>query len=430
MLVHRFLARAIIATGLGLSAAIVAHAAERRAVTHEDIWLMPRVAAPAVSPDGKNAAFSVTDPSYNADQQASDIWLVATDGKSPPRRLTQTRAAESGLEWSPDSRRIAFSAKREGDEVNQIYVLDIAGGGEAQRATTLSTGTRLPKFSPDGTRIAFTSDVPAASRNDEDSKRIIAEEKARKYKMRAYDRFPIRNWDTWLPEDRRPHAFVQTLGQNDPRDLFAGTEMVQQPGFNGRSTPGANELDIIWAPDGKSLIFSATRNANRGAYDFTNTELWQVAIAGGEPRRLTGGEDLKGGDSWSEPSFSPDGRSLYAFKELRGKHVFSPTHLAAFDWPSMQARPSITLPAERDPLSFVIAPNNRDIYMIAEDAGNAKLYRGKSSGGEAKLAFDMSAGVYSNLAGADRASGPILIANFDSAVSPPEVVRIDPTRGN
>ena len=127
--------------------------------------------------------------------------------------------------------------------------------------------------------------------------------------------------------------------------------------------------------------------------------------------------------------FSPDGRTLYALKEVRGKHVFAPTHVAAFDWPSMQARPSITLPAERDPLRFVIAPNNRDIYMIAEDAGNAKIYRGKSSGGEAKLAFDMSAGVYSNLVSADRAGNLMLIANFDSAASPPEVVRIDPTRG-
>jgi hypothetical protein len=69
VLVHsRFSIRAIIVAGLGLSASIVAQAAERRAVTHEDLWLLPRVAAPAVSPDGKNAVFSVTEPSYTADQ--------------------------------------------------------------------------------------------------------------------------------------------------------------------------------------------------------------------------------------------------------------------------------------------------------------------------------------------------------------------------
>lgn len=414
-------------TALAVSSA---QAAERRAIAHEDIWLLPRVGAPAVSPDGKLAVFSVTEPAYSNDQQISDLWLVTTDGTTAPRRLTQTKASESGMAWSADGKRIAFSSKREGDEASQIYVLDIGTGGEAMRATALSTGARLPKFSPDGRKIAFTSDVPRESRNDEDSKRIIAEEKGRKYKMRAYDSSPIRNWDIWLPENRQPHAFVQTLGVNDARDLFAGTELIKQPGFDGRGTQSASELDLTWTPDGDGLIFSATRNSNRAAYDYTNAELWLVPASGGEPKRLTGSDDLKGGDGWSEPKFSPDGRILYAFREIRATTVFSPTHLAVFDWPAMKPRADITLPGERDPLNFVIAPNNREVYLLGEDAGHVKLYRGKSTGGEAKLAFDMKAGTYGNLAGADRASSPVLIANYDSAASPSEVVRIDPQRGN
>ena len=318
-----FVARAIALMAIGL-ASISIHAAERRVITHEDVWLLPRVGAPAVSPNGRLTVFSVTEPAYANDQQVSDLWLVASDGNSPPRRLTQTRAGESGVSWSPDSTRIAFSSKRDGDDANQIYILDIIGGGEALRATTISTGARLPKFSPDGRKIAFTSDVPPGSRNDEDSKRIVAEEKARKYKIRAYDSFPIRNWDTWLPENRQPHAFVQTIGANDARDLLAGTQLIKQPGFDGRSTQGASELDLLWTPDGESLIFSASRNANRGAFDYTNAELWQLPLKGGEPKRLTGSDDLKGGDGWSEPEFSPDGRSLYALREVRGKSVFSP----------------------------------------------------------------------------------------------------------
>ena len=164
---------------------------------------------------------------------------------------------------------------------------------------------------------------------------------------------------------------MQTFGENDARDLFAGTEMIKQPGFDGRSTPGASELDLLWTPDGQSLVFSATRNANRGAYDFTNTELWQIAIDGGEPRRLTGSEELKGGDGWSEPKFSPDGRSLYALREVRGKRVFSPTHLVAFDWPA-RAGASVDHAAgrARSDRTSSIAPNNRDIYMLAEDSGH------------------------------------------------------------
>ncbi len=221
---------------------------------------MPRVGAAAVSPDGRFAVFPVVEPSYEKDKQASDLWLVATDGKSAPRRLTQTRTPESGPIWSADSKRIAFTAKRDGDEADQIYVLDLAGG-EAQRVTQISTGARLPKFSPDGTRIAFTSNVHPDARDDAQMRKIVEEEKARKYNVRAYTSFPIRNWDQWLSETREPHAFVQTLGEPQARDLFAGTAFIKQAGFAGRTTQEGSELDLAWTPDGQSLVFAATRNA-------------------------------------------------------------------------------------------------------------------------------------------------------------------------
>ena len=403
-------------------------AQDRKPVTHEDIWLMPRVGAAAVSPDGRFAVFPVVEPSYEKDKQASDLWLVATDGKSPPRRLTQTRTPESGPIWSADSKRIAFTAKRDSDEADQIYVLDLAGG-EAQRVTQISTGARLPKFSPDGARIAFTSNVHPDARDDAHMRKIVEEEKARKYNVRAYTSFPIRNWDQWLSETREPHAFVQTLGEPQARDLFAGTAFIKQAGFAGRTTQEGSELDLAWTPDGQSLVFAATRNANRTAYDFTNTELWQIAATGGEPRRLTGSESLEGGVSWSEPKFSPDGRSLYALREGRSDRVFNPTRLGALDWPAAKERPSISLPADRDVITFVVAPNNRDLYLLGEDSGHVKLYRGASRGGEATPAFEMTSGIYLNLVGADRAAKPVLIANFDAAASPSEVVRIDPERG-
>src|SRR2546421_8166852 len=112
-------------------------AQQRHTITHEDIFLMKRVSAPVISPDGRSIVFNVTEPSYTEADQVSDLWLVPTDGGAPsePRRLTNTKSGESGVAWSPDSRRIAFSAKREGDDVAQIYVLDLATGGGGPRVT-------------------------------------------------------------------------------------------------------------------------------------------------------------------------------------------------------------------------------------------------------------------------------------------------------
>ena len=79
---------------LGLLGASALCAADRpvsltkRAITHEDLWLMKRVGAPVPSPDGKWAVFSVTQPAYDAKDQSADLWLVALDGATPPRQLT------------------------------------------------------------------------------------------------------------------------------------------------------------------------------------------------------------------------------------------------------------------------------------------------------------------------------------------------------
>jgi Tol biopolymer transport system component len=119
----------------GLTLALTeAAAAAGTPLTHELLWLMKRVGAPVVSPDGKWVVFSVLEPAYEPDKEASDLWLVPADGGAAPRRITNTRAPESGVAWSPDSRgSIAFSTRREGDEVEQIYLLDLSGGGEARR---------------------------------------------------------------------------------------------------------------------------------------------------------------------------------------------------------------------------------------------------------------------------------------------------------
>src|SRR4029079_12572450 len=136
-------------------------------ITHEDVWLMKRVDAPIPSPDGKWAVFSVTQPSYNPSDSSSDLWMVPADGSLQPRRLTNSKGPESSPAWSPDSKRIAFSAKREGDEAGQIYVLDISQPGEAVRISSISTGAYSPVFSPDASKVLFQSSVyPGAADDD------------------------------------------------------------------------------------------------------------------------------------------------------------------------------------------------------------------------------------------------------------------------
>ncbi len=84
------------------------------------------------------------------------------------------------------------------------------GGGEAQRVTNWPGGAKSPRFSPDGGSILFVGPTHAGAITEEDNRKADAARKARKYKARAYDAFPIRHWDRWLDE-LRPSLMVQPL---------------------------------------------------------------------------------------------------------------------------------------------------------------------------------------------------------------------------
>jgi dipeptidyl aminopeptidase/acylaminoacyl peptidase len=424
----------VVLASLGAMGQVGAQGTPRRAITHEDLWLMKRVGAPAPSPDGRWVVFSVSEPAYDEAAQSSDLWLVATDGATPPRRLTGTAARESGIDWSADGTRLAFSSRRDGDEVEQVYVLTLAGG-DAARVTRSATGARSPRFSPDGRRIAYVSDVHPGAATEEQNRAAALQLRARRWNARIYEGFPIRNWDRWLDE-RQPQLFVQDLPQpgkvpEAARNLLAGTGLVKSPGYGGRESDGGAELDPVWSPDGQSLVFAASDDRDRGAYAFTSTQLWRVRLGGGDPQRLTAGEH-----TWSRPAFSPDGRRLMALVERRSERVYTKTELASFDWVQSGAgveplEPAwLTRPLDRSLSDFAISADSRTVYLLAEEAGHAKLFSVPAKGGvPPTLAFEMTAGVYSNLAIAPRGAVPVLVGNWESATSPPEVVRIDPRRG-
>jgi dipeptidyl aminopeptidase/acylaminoacyl peptidase len=405
----------------GLAAPGRAQEAGRRAITHEDVWLMKRVGPPVVSPDGRWVVFSLVEPAYEESQQSSDLWLVPADGATPPRRLTSTRGAESGAVWSPDSRRLAFAARREGDEAAQLYVLEVLAGGEAQRVTSLSSGARSPQWRPDGQALLFQSSVYPGARNDEEQRRLAAERKARRYRARVYDSFPIRNWDRWI-EETQTHLFVQPIGEGaTAKDLLAGTSLVASPGYAGATTAGGDDLQPVWTPDGTGIVFVASTDRNKGAYAETSTHLYLVPAGGGEPKRLT-----RPGSSYSRPLFSRDGKGLYTLVSPESEKVYHQDRLSRIDWTKEEKEPVlVTKGFDRSPTSVAISPDSRLVYLLAEEAGHENLFEVPALGGEVRRVFELKGGVLTSLTIGGGGSAPVLVANWESAVSPAEVVRLD-----
>ena len=406
-----------------ISSAALSQTATKVPLTHETMWMMKRVGAPIPSPDGKWVVFSLVEPAYDEKEQVSDLWIVPSDGSAKPRRLTFSKGGEGGVAWSPDSSRIAFSARREGDEVGQVYVLDVADGGEAVRITSLSTGARSPQWRPDGKAILFVSTVYPGAVDDDANKKLAAERKAQKYRVRVYEKFPIRNWDKWL-EDTQAHLFIQdALPGAKAKDLLAGSKLVTERGFAGRVSDSGEELDAVWAPEGDAIVFVASTNRDTAAYANPNTSLFKISASGGEPVRLT-----TSADSFGRPAFRPDGKALYAsFNVETGDKTYNLDRLAKLPWPGLGQPVILTSKFDRAVGNFAFTPDSKTVYFTAEEAGNEKLFTMPADGGDVTLAMDMTRGVYTNLRIPSKAPATLLFANWESATNPPELFRLDLT---
>ena len=414
---HRYLLGCILLLSSSLSAQ------QRHTITHEDVFLSRRVGSPAISPDGRWVVFSVTEPSYTEGEQVSDLWVVPLDGSAEPRRLTNTKGGESGVDWSRDSKRIAFSARREGDDVAQVYVLDLSSGGEAQRVTSLSTGASNPLWRPDGKAILFSSMVYPGATTDSANRAAAAERKARKYNARVYDNSPIRLWDRWL-DDRKPGLFVQPLEPGaKATSLLAGTQLAGGVGFGGQLGTSGDDLSAAWTPDGSAVVFTATTNRTDWAHADVVQSLWLVSANGGEPQRLTEGAD------YGSPEFSGDGKTLYAGMTPSNDKTFNNRRLVSWAWPlaGNKTAQGVAGGANHSVGSFTVAPDNKAVYFLAEDAGRQRLFR-SATGGEREVG-SMTSGTFSALQVAGTAKAAALAGVWESATNPPEIVRIDPATG-
>jgi dipeptidyl aminopeptidase/acylaminoacyl peptidase len=413
---------------LMLTIPVISAAAPKRIPTHEDIWLMKRVGPPQVSPDGRWIVVSVIEPAYDDNAQLSDLWLIDTTARHSTRRLTSTRRPESGVTWSPNSKLIVFSAQRDNDDLPQIYSLDLHSGGEAQRITNVSGGARAPVFSHDGRQLAFVSLMYPEARDDAANKALIEAHRTRKSNARIYDGFPVRSWDRWLDE-RQARVFVQGLDDEglptgNPRDLLAGTKLAASAGFAGRQTDTGEEIDVEFTPDNQSVIFAATTNRNAAAYAFTDSQLFLVGITGGEPKQLT-----QGNNTWSQPRFTPDGRTLLTMLEVQGSSVYNESRLAAFSWPDTSKHHVVTDGIDRSVSSFAVSPDSRTVFFTAEDAGNEKLYSTRIGGGTVQTLFGVEKGSYTSLVIPPRGDKLALYANWESASSPGEIALVAPQTG-
>jgi dipeptidyl aminopeptidase/acylaminoacyl peptidase len=395
---------------LFISCAFPGFSQGKKPITHEDMWLLKRVGAPAISPNGKWVICSVQEPSYDDKEVVNDIWLTPADGSAKPRKITGNKGGESGYAWSPDSKQIAFTAKRDADEVAQVYLMNLVEGGEAQRLTNISTGASSPQWSPDSKMILFSSSVYPTAFTDSANKKIAEEKKKEKYKARVYTSFPIREWDHWIDE-KRTHFFVQSIeAGSKEKDIFTNMPMVKEVGFNVQGSPA-------WTADSKGIVLAAVTEGNTAAFQDVPAKLFKIELNG-----LKGSMIMNDSlSSFTSPKLSADGKSLYCLQSAeRNYKVYNINRLVKYDWPSLQHKQVLTASLDRYISSY--DENGQGIVLGVEDQGNDKLMLLPYGSNTVQPLSPAIAGCFTNVSVSE--DGNTIVANLESTVSPPEVVRV------
>ena len=249
-----------------------------------------------LSPDKTELAFCLRGPA------GSHIWTMPAEGGDPERVLMDPME-QYWARWSPDGRRIAFHSDLE------VWVVPL-DGGPPSRLTENEAVEGRGAWSPDGREIAFISNrsgdfdvwtVPAQGGEP----RPVTADPAEDLIMGQM------NWaqsGVWSP-DGREIAFYSSRSGN--WDVW----VAPAEGGDARqltSDPAADRFPA-WSPDGRWIVFDSDREGGRLWNDaMGGGRLWRVPAAGGEA------ESVLGDDSWSV-IFSPGGDTVF-FGARRGDH--------------------------------------------------------------------------------------------------------------
>ncbi len=329
-----------------------------RGMVPEDVFELAGVADPRVSPDGRTVAFSVARVDGKANEYRAAIWLAPMDGSSKPRQFTSGTKRDADPRWSPDGSTLAFTSNREG-ESSQLYLMPVAGG-EPRKLTSLDEDVNEVVWSPDGSTIAFVSRVRDPAYKEKDDK---------KREPRRFTRLKYKLEHVGWTGDRPQHLFtLKADGSGEPVQLTSGDFEDSGP---------------RWSPDGKTIAFLSARHPD---WDTDHvSDVYLIEAKGGEPTRLT-----QGGGGFDGISWSPDGGRLAAGRYPGEWDDPKHTQIGVVDAGSGEVR-LLTESLDRNcsPYPQIREPiwDGDDIVFAVEDRGNTHVYRVASDGsGKPELA--------------------------------------------
>jgi dipeptidyl aminopeptidase/acylaminoacyl peptidase len=323
-------------------------------LTVMDEFQIQIAADPQISPDGKRIVYVRRFADPMTDRRYSNLWIINADG-TDHRPLTTGNRSDITPRWSPDGTRIAFLSDADGKQ--QIYVRWM-DSGQTARITNLDQSPDGIVWSPDGRMLSFSALVLGKGPHIAD---LPAPPSGAKWAdpPTAYDRLVYRFNGMGYLKPGYSQIFVVSADGGAPRQIS-----------NGDFPNGGDELSgpnrVSWTPDGKYILVSINRHAE-SEHVYFDTEVYEFSVGDGSVRALT---NRKGPDN--SPAVSPNGKwiAYTGFDDRYQGHQTTKLYLMTRDGGSPR---SISDKLDRDIGNVQWASDNSGAYFQYDDQGDTKI---------------------------------------------------------
>jgi acylaminoacyl-peptidase len=321
-------------------------------LTAMDAFNLEFASDPQISPGGKQILYVRQFSEIMSDRNLSNIWIINADGTNN-RPLTTGNRSDSSPRWSPDGTKMIYTSDQDGTA--QIY-LRWMDNGQTAKLTNLQFAPAGINWSPDGKWISFTAFVPDKSAQVAS---IPAAPQGAKWAdpAKVIDKLIYRfNGPGYLSPGYH-HVFVVPAEGGTARQITSGN--FQHGGVFRAS-------EAIWSPDSKALLISANRNADYEA-EPVDTNIFEFSVADGAMKQLT---TRKGPDG--APAISPDGKRI-AYTGFDDRYQgYQVTQLYVMNRDGSNPK-LISEKLDRDVGGVRWAPEGDKIYFQYSDKGNTKI---------------------------------------------------------
>lgn len=345
--------------GLSLLLALPALASAQKAFDVDDLVRLKRVSDVQLKPDGSALAFVLRETDYAANKATQGIFELDLKSGSAPRRLTQSGSTSMHPRY--DGKALYFLSSRSGS--TQVWKLD--GPGEAQPVTALPLDVGGFLLSPDGKKIALALEVFSDCGTDFDcTKKKLTADAEEKHTGTLHDKLFVRHWDTWK-NGTRSQLFVFDItneGAANPRWVSKGLD------GDAPTKPFGDMGEAAFTPDSASITFTL-RIAGKSEPWSTNTDLYNVSLAGGDPKNLTA--EFPGYDN--TPVYSADGKRLYWRSMPRAGYEADRNRIMERVLATGATR-EVAPSWDRSPDGLTLSGDGRTIYSYTDDVGQRRLF--------------------------------------------------------